>query len=151
MVREGNLTWVVGGPAELVERARPHLLKMGKEVLHMGPLCAGNVAKLMKNLVTGSETLIIHEAIRLGEAAGIPYRESLEMLRQTNTRTVLNRWQNTFDPSGVSSTPRAGTNIFQKDIPLALELTHQYSLDLPITEQLAVAGLRLVKQKKEGL
>ncbi len=147
VVREGSLSWLVGGPTELVERARPHLLKMGKEVRHMGPLCAGNVGKLIKNLVTGSETLIIHEAIQLGEAGGIPYREALEMLRQTDTGTMLNRWQHNFDPSGASTTPRAGTNIFQKDIPLAFELARQHRLNLPIIEQLAAAGLRIAKAK----
>lgn len=146
-VREGDLCWVVGGPVELVERARPHLLKMGKQIFHMGPIGSGNVAKLMRNLVTGSETLIIHEALQIGAAAGIPYREALEMMRQTRHESVLNRWQDRFDPSGTSSTPRVGRNIFDKDIPLAAELAHNYSLDLPVTEQLAVAGRRLLKEK----
>lgn len=146
-VREGKLNWVVGGPGEFVERARPHLLKMGKQIFYMGSLGAGNVAKLIKNLVTGSETLIVHEAIRIGEAAGIPYREALEMMRQTSRESVLDRWQERFDPSGASSTPRAGRNIFDKDIPLAAELARKYGLDLPITEQLAAAGKRLLKEK----
>lgn len=147
VVREGNLNWVVGGPGEFVERARPHLLKMGKQIFYMGPLGAGNVAKLIKNLVTGSETLIVHEAIRIGEAAGIPYREALEMMRQTSRESVLDRWQERFDPSGASSTPRAGKNIFDKDIPLAAELARKYGLNLPITDHLAAAGQRLLKEK----
>lgn len=146
-VLEGNLCWVVGGPVELVERARPHLLRMGKQIFHMGPLGSGNVAKLMANLVTGSETLIIHEALRIGEAAGIPYREALEMLRQIHHESVLNRWQGTFDPTGVTSTPRAGRNIFGKDLPLAAELARQCGLNLPITEQLVAAAKRIVGGK----
>lgn len=147
VARAGDLCFLVGGPAELVDRARPHLLQMGKLVLHMGPLGTGNVAKLMKNLVTGSETLIIHEAIKIGEAAGIAYRDALEMMRQVYSGTVLNRWQRTFDPSGASSTPRAGSNIFEKDMPLAAELARQYGLSLPVTEQLVAAGKRLLGAK----
>src|SRR5437588_568190 len=60
VVRAGNLSFVVGGPPELFERARPHLLCMGKQALHVGPLGAGNAAKLIKNLVTGAEALVIH-------------------------------------------------------------------------------------------
>ncbi|MBI4490870.1 MAG: hypothetical protein HY694_17435, partial [Deltaproteobacteria bacterium] len=45
-----------------------------------------------------------------------------------------------------SSTPRAGRNIFDKDIPLAAELARKYGLDLPITEQLAAAGKRLLRE-----
>jgi len=36
-VRAGELCFVVGGAGDLVARAEPHLLKMGKQVLHMGP------------------------------------------------------------------------------------------------------------------
>ncbi len=147
VVREGKLTFLVGGPAELVDRAKPHLLNMGKQVMHMGPLGAGNVAKLIKNLVTGSETLIVHEAIKIGEAGGIPYRDALEMMRQVYSGTILNRWKDRFDPSGADPTPRAGHNIFNKDIPLAGELGRQYGLDIPITEQLVAAGNRLLDTK----
>ncbi len=145
VVREGNLSFLVGGSVELVERASPHLLKMGRQVLHMGPLGAGNVAKVIKNLVTGAETLVVHEAIQIGAAAGIPYPEALEMMRKVYSGTILNRWENRFDPSGANPKPRAGTNTFDKDIPLAGELARQYGLDLPITEQLVAAAHRVLK------
>ena len=150
VVREGNLSFLVGGSSLLVDRVRPHLLRMGKQVLHMGPLGTGNVAKLIKNMVTGAEALVIHEAIQIGEAGGIPYRDALEMMRQVYSGTILERWQNTFDPSGASSAPRPGTNIFEKDIPLASELARQYGLNLPITEQLVDAATRLVKAKSSN-
>jgi 3-hydroxyisobutyrate dehydrogenase len=145
VVRAGNVSFLVGGPTDLLDRAKPHLLRMGKQVLHMGDVGAGNAAKLIKNLVTGSETLIIHEAIRIGEAAGIPYPRALEMMRQVDHGSLLHDWQRRFDPSGANSTPQAGTNIFQKDVPLAAELGRQLGLDLPITEQLNVAGKKLVE------
>ncbi len=147
VVRQGNLTFLVGGSKELVERATPHMMKMGRQVLHMGPLGAGNVAKLIKNLVTGSETLIVHEAIRIGEAGGIPYRDALEMMRKVYSGTVLNRWQERFEPSEAGPMPRAGRNVYNKDIPLAAELGRELGLDIPITEQLASVGKRLTKEK----
>lgn len=148
IVRQGGLTFLVGGPAELVERARPHLLQMAKEAIHMGPLGTGNVAKLIKNLVTASETLIVHEAIRIGQAGGIPCREALAMMQKTRSESVLNRWQERFDVSGPNPTVRAGQNLYDKDIPLAAEVGRQFGLDIPITEQLAAAGRRLVGSKR---
>lgn len=147
IVRQGGLTFLVGGPADLVERARPHLLHMAKEVIHMGPLGSGNVAKLIKNLVTASEALIVHEAIRIGQAGGIPCSEALEMMRKTRSESVLNRWQERFDLSGTDPTLRSGQNLYDKDIPLAAEVGRQFGLDIPITEQLAAAGLRMVASK----
>ena len=148
-VRRGDLTFVVGGPADLVERARPHLLSMAKAVRHVGPLGAGNVAKLIRNLTSGAETLVLHEALRLAEAGGIPYVQALEMLRETQGASVLNGWQRTFDPTGASPTPRVGRNVMAKDIPLARELAHRFGIDLPIIEQLAAAGLRLAEAQTE--
>lgn len=144
-VRAGNLCFVVGGEKHLVARAHPHLLKMGKQVLHMGPVGTGAVAKLIKNMVIGSETLIIHEAIQIGLADGIAYPQALEMLRQTGHESVLNRWQKTFDPSGMNPLPKSGKNVMSKDIPLAAELARRYGLDLPITAELGKAALRIVK------
>jgi 3-hydroxyisobutyrate dehydrogenase len=144
-VRAGELCFVVGGAKDLVARAEPHLLKMGKQVLHMGPIGTGAVAKLIKNMVTGSETLIVHEAIQIGLAGGIAYPQALEMLRRTGHDSVLNRWQRTFDPSGENPVPRSGRNVMNKDIPLAAELARRYGLDVPITQELAKAAARVVK------
>jgi 3-hydroxyisobutyrate dehydrogenase len=144
VVRQGGLTFLVGGPAELVERARPHLLHMAKDVMHMGPIGAGNVAKLIKNLVTASESLIVYEAIRIGQAGGIPCAEALEMMRKTRSESALNRWEERFDLSGPSPKLRSGQNLYDKDVPLAAEAGRKLGVDIPITEQLAASGLRLI-------
>src|SRR5215831_1808434 len=144
-VRSGNLCFVVGGESHLVLRAGPHLLKMGKQVFHMGPTGTGAVAKLIKNMVSGSETLIVHEAIQIGLAGGIPYPKTLEMMREIGHDSVLNRWQRTFDPSGANPLPKSGRNVMNKDIPLVCTLAKLYGLDTPITEQLGKAAARIVK------
>jgi 3-hydroxyisobutyrate dehydrogenase-like beta-hydroxyacid dehydrogenase len=148
-VRAGNLSFVVGGPDELVARAKPHLLKMSKEVFHMGPLGTGAVGKLIKNMLGGAETLIVYEAIQIGVAGGIPYPKALEMMRRIEHDSVLNRWQRTFDPSGNDPLPKSGRNVLNKDIPLVAELARRYELDTPITQQLAAAAARVVEANEE--
>jgi len=148
-VRSGSLCFVVGGTKELLARAEPHLLKMGKQVFHMGPTGTGAVAKLIKNMVSGSETLIVYEAIQIGLAGGIPYPKALEMMREIGHDSVLNRWQRTFDPSGENPLPKSGRNVMNKDIPLVCDLAKLYGLDVPITEQLGRAAARIVKANEE--
>jgi 3-hydroxyisobutyrate dehydrogenase len=148
-VRAGDLIFVVGGSNELVERARRHLLNMAKKVIHMGATGAGNTSKLIKNLTSGAETLMIHEALRLGEAEGLKFPQVLEMLQQVESGRLLDRWQRVFDPSLADPTPHVGRNVFDKDVPLAGELARQSGLDLPIIEQLAAAAKRLVKEKNK--
>jgi 3-hydroxyisobutyrate dehydrogenase-like beta-hydroxyacid dehydrogenase len=84
--------------------------------------------------------------LRLGEAAGIEYARALDTLRviQSGQQSVLDRWRDVFDTT--SAGPRLETgdlHLFDKDIPLALELARQSGLDLPIIEQICEAGLRL--------
>jgi 3-hydroxyisobutyrate dehydrogenase len=148
-VRAGDLIFVVGGPDESVERARPHLLNMAKKVIHMGAVGAGNTSKLIKNLTSGAETLMIHEALQLGESEGLKFPRVLEMLQQVESEKLLARWQRVFDPTSPAPTPHVGRNVFDKDVPLAGELARQSGLDLPIIEQLAAAAKRLVKQKNK--
>jgi 3-hydroxyisobutyrate dehydrogenase-like beta-hydroxyacid dehydrogenase len=148
-VRAGELCFVVGGADELVERAKPHLLKMSKEVFHMGPVGTGAVGKLIKNMLGGAETLIVHEAIQIALAGGIPYPKALEMMRQTGHDSVLNRWQRTFDPGADDPLPRAGRNVLNKDVPLVAELARLYGIDVPITQQIATAAKRVVEANEK--
>ena len=144
-VRAGNLCFVVGGPDELVERAKPHLLKMSKEVFHMGPLGTGAIGKLIVNMLGGAETLIVHEAIQIGMAGGIPYQKALELMRRVGHNSVLNRWERTFDASGNDPLPKSGRNVLNKDVPLVAELARLYNLDVPITQELSASARRIVE------
>jgi 3-hydroxyisobutyrate dehydrogenase len=144
VVRAGTLSFVVGGDDALVERARPHLLKMSQEVFHMGPLGTGAVGKLIKNMLGGAEVLIVHEAIKIGIAGGIPYPKALEMMRRIGHDSVLNRWQRTFDPSGNDPLPRSGRNVLNKDLPLVAELARLLNTETPLTQELAAAAGRVV-------
>jgi 3-hydroxyisobutyrate dehydrogenase len=150
VVRAGGMIFLAGGEQDLVDSLRPHLLRIGKEVLHLGPLGAGNAAKLVKNLITASERLVIHEALLIGESAGLPYVRALEMLRSTlpGRVSVIERWESVFDPSGASATPKGGTNLFDKDVPLAAELGRSGGLDLPITFALERSGMALTRAER---
>ena len=150
VVKEGGLSFVVGGTEDEFERAKPHLLRMAKQALYMGPLGTGNVAKLIKNLLTGSESLIIHEAIQIGEAGGIPYTKALEMMRKTHSGGHIQRWEGVFDASGKDPTPRAGHNVYDKDIPLAAKVGRAHNVNIPITEQLVLAGKKIFEKGKRS-
>jgi 3-hydroxyisobutyrate dehydrogenase-like beta-hydroxyacid dehydrogenase len=149
VVREGGLTFLVGGQKALFNRARPHLLNMAKDAVHMGPLGCGNVTKLVKNLVTASEALIVYEAIQIAKAAGIDYRSALELMKKTQSDSVLRRWETRFDLSGPELKFNSGANLYDKDVPLAAEVGKELGADIPVTEQLAKLGSRLSGRRRE--
>ena len=49
----GTLTFIVGGDGKALERARPVLGAMGRNIFHMGDAGAGQVAKLCNNMALG--------------------------------------------------------------------------------------------------
>ena len=67
----GTLAIMVGGDAADLEEARPALAAMGTNIIHVGTVGAGEVAKLCNNLISGSALIAVAEAFRIGEAFGV--------------------------------------------------------------------------------
>ena len=67
----GTLTFMVGGPAEGFERARPVLDKMGKNVFHAGGPGNGQAAKIANNMLLGISMIGTCEAFNLAEKLGL--------------------------------------------------------------------------------
>ena len=68
---DGTLSIMVGGTKPVFERIQPICATMGTEVTHCGAVGAGQVVKLMNNMVVFETTLAIAEAISIAEAAGV--------------------------------------------------------------------------------
>jgi len=67
----GTLTFMVGGPADAFERARPYLDAMGRAVVHAGASGAGQAAKLCNNMILGATMIATCEAFNLAAALGL--------------------------------------------------------------------------------
>jgi 3-hydroxyisobutyrate dehydrogenase-like beta-hydroxyacid dehydrogenase len=143
VVRQGGLTFLVGGQKALFDRARPHLLNMAKDAVYMGPLGCGNVTKLFKNMVTASEALIVYEALQIAKAGGIDYKAALDLMQKTKSPNILERWESRYDLSGGELKFNAGTNLYDKDLPLAAEVGKSLGAEIPVVEALAKLGIKL--------
>lgn len=143
VVREGGLTFLVGGQKPFFERAKPHLKNMSKDVVHMGPLGCGNVTKLYKNMVTASEGLIVYEALQIAKAGGISPKAALDLMQKTRSAHVLERWEGRFEISGNDFTFKPGTNLYDKDLPLAADVGKALGAEIPVVEALAKLGIKL--------
>ncbi len=69
--RAGELVFMVGGTAESLERARPLFEAMGRMTVHVGTHGAGATMKLVNNMLSGTLTSAIAEALSVAQAAGI--------------------------------------------------------------------------------
>jgi len=143
VVRQGGLTFLVGGQKAFFERAKPHLLNMAKDAVHMGPLGCGNVTKLFKNMVTASEALVVYEALQIAKAGGVSYKAALDLMQKTKSQHILDRWDMRYDLSGGELKFNPGTNLYDKDLPLAAEVGKSLGADIPVVEALAKLGIKL--------
>jgi 3-hydroxyisobutyrate dehydrogenase-like beta-hydroxyacid dehydrogenase len=143
VVRQGGLTFLVGGHKAFFERAKPHLLKMANDAVHMGPLGCGNVTKLFKNMVTASEALVVYEALQMAKAGGVSYKAALDVMQKTKSQHILDRWDTRYDFSSGELKFNPGTNLYDKDLPLAAEVGRTLGADIPVVEALAKLGTKL--------
>ncbi|MGL4637516.1 MAG: NAD(P)-dependent oxidoreductase [Beijerinckiaceae bacterium] len=132
--KAGTMTMMIGGDAAHVETARPVLDAMAAKVLHVGASGAGNVAKLVNNLLVAVNLLTVSEAMRLSEAAGVPVDDVLKVVNAASGRSAVTevnypRWiqSGTFD-SGFTM------GLMRKDVRLAREMIGENGLTLPLAE-----------------
>lgn len=126
----GTLTIMAGGAAADVESARPVLDCMG-QVTHVGPVGAGQIAKLANQLIVGVTIGAVAEALLLAEAGG------------ANPAAVVRALQGGFADSTVlrqhgqrmlthSFAPGAHVTTQVKDLLTASNSADRYGLDLPL-------------------
>jgi 2-hydroxy-3-oxopropionate reductase len=68
--RNATLAIMAGGKAEVLERVRPLLEKLGKTLVHVGPNGAGQVAKACNQMIMVSCIEAVAEAMLLAEKSG---------------------------------------------------------------------------------
>ena len=129
---KGELVFMVGGEAPVLERCRPVLSTMGKRLLHLGPHGSGQVVKLAMNLILALEVDALAEALALVRGAGVEASKLIDVLQASMARAaVLDikaplMLQERYEPS-------FPLRLMHKDLGLALELGNQVGVPLPAT------------------
>ena len=136
----GTLTFIVGGEAAALERARPLLEAMGKNIFHMGEAGAGQVAKLCNNMALGVIMAVTGEAIALGVAHGLDPKALSQMMAVSTSRSwateVCNPWPGVLEnaPSSRGYAGGFGNDLMLKDLGLAVEAAMGIGATIPLGE-----------------
>jgi 3-hydroxyisobutyrate dehydrogenase len=123
----GTLTFMVGGAAADLERARPVLEKMGANIFHAGEAGAGQTAKICNNMLLGILMIGTSEAIALGVANGLDPKVLSEIMRRSSGGNWALEKYNPL-PGVMENAPASkgyaggfGTDLMLKDLGLAQE------------------------------
>ncbi|MFT3776811.1 MAG: 3-hydroxyisobutyrate dehydrogenase [Ottowia sp.] len=136
----GTLTFIVGGDSAALERARPVLQAMGKNIFHMGAAGAGQVAKLCNNMALGVIMAVTGEAIALGVAHGLDPKTLSQMMAVSTSRSwateVCNPWPGVLEnaPSSRGYSGGFGNDLMLKDLGLAVEAAMGVGSAIPLGE-----------------
>ena len=136
----GTLTFIVGGDAAALERARPVLSAMGKNIFHMGGAGAGQVAKLCNNMALGVIMAVTGEAIALGVAHGLDAKVLSQMMAVSTSRSwateVCNPWPGVLEnaPAARGYEGGFGNDLMLKDLGLAAEAAMGVGASIPLGE-----------------
>ena len=136
----GTLTFIVGGDAKALERARPVLEAMGRNIFHMGDAGAGQVAKLCNNMALGVIMAVTGEAIALGARHGLDPRKLSDMMAVSTSRSwateVCNPWPGVIEsaPASRGYTGGFGNDLMLKDLGLAVEAAMGVGATIPLGE-----------------
>lgn len=136
----GTLTFIVGGSSEALERARPVLEAMGRNIFHMGDAGAGQVAKLCNNMALGVIMAATGEAIALGVAHGLDPKVLSQMMAVSTGRSwateVCNPWPGVLEnaPASRGYSGGFGNDLMLKDLGLAAEAALGTGASIPLGE-----------------
>ena len=134
----GTLTFIVGGDAAALERARPLLEKMGRNIFHAGASGAGQIAKICNNMLLGIQMIGTAEAINLGVANGVDAKVLSDIMAKSSGRNwtleVYNPWPGVMDnvPASRGYSGGFGTDLMLKDLGLAQEAAAAAAASTPL-------------------
>jgi 3-hydroxyisobutyrate dehydrogenase len=128
----GTLAIMVGGSDSDVERALPYMNAYGKTITHVGPTGAGQLVKLVNQVLVVVTALGVSEALMLAEAGGLDISTTINavkdgaagswMLSNRGPQIAVRDWA-----------PGFTIDLQQKDLRLVLEAGDELAVPLPGT------------------
>jgi 3-hydroxyisobutyrate dehydrogenase-like beta-hydroxyacid dehydrogenase len=139
----GQLAFMAGGDAAVLERVRPYLTAIGPTITHVGPLGLAVTMKIATNLGLAVQMLAFSEAVCLAEKSGIARERAVEALLRSVVASPMVKYRGPF-VLGMPAEAWFDVGMMQKDLRLALDLARAVGVTLPTTalthEFLAAAG-----------
>jgi 3-hydroxyisobutyrate dehydrogenase-like beta-hydroxyacid dehydrogenase len=133
------VTLFVGGDDHAVARVKPVLSTYGDPILHVGPVGAGQLVKLVNNTLFAAQIGLVAEGVRLGDRLGLRESVLLEALTQGSASS-----------RALGIIARAGSatafidsvgDFIGKDVAVARETVAELGGDLGALEDMVRAGL----------
>ncbi len=139
----GTLTFMVGGPAEAFETAKPLFDVMGQKAVHCGGSGNGQAAKICNNMILGATMIVTCEAFALADKLGLDRQAMFDVV---STSSGYSWSMNAYCPAPGIGPQSPADNAYQpgfaaelmlKDLRLAMQAAGSADADTPIGQAAA--------------
>lgn len=130
--RNGTLSIMVGGDATAFQTVEPILRNMGTTITHCGPSGAGQLTKLVNQILVSVTNVAVCEALTFAKKHGLNMEKTLAAV----AGGAAGSWQlANLGPRMLSGDFRPGftINLQQKDLKLVLDAADDSNTSLPAT------------------
>jgi 3-hydroxyisobutyrate dehydrogenase len=149
-VAAGTLTVMAGGAPQDIARIAPLVPDFAARFTHMGPVGAGQSAKLINQVLVGSQHALLAEAIRFAEDLGLDPQRLPECLAGGYADSVMLQKMLPRMASRAFEPPAGYARQLLKDLDMVLAMAKQTQTPLPITSE-AGTLYRLLVSRGHGL
>jgi 3-hydroxyisobutyrate dehydrogenase-like beta-hydroxyacid dehydrogenase len=123
---------MVGGDKKVFDDALPVLQSFSANVIHMGELGTGTVAKLVNNMMAFCNAAAASEGMMLGVIAGLDPTKLAQVIASSSGNSAVFKSFSERALSGQFSPPSFALNLAHKDLHLAMELADELDVPLPL-------------------
>jgi 3-hydroxyisobutyrate dehydrogenase len=129
---------MVGAAAADFAEAKPALDAMGANIIHVGAVGAGEVAKLCNNLIAGAAFVAVSEAFRIAEGFGVDPKILTQVIAKSSGATWVmekNHPVPGVDPNSAANrdyAPGFMTDLMAKDLALAVNAAREKRVPTPV-------------------
>lgn len=133
--RDGTLTIMVGGEADVLAECRPILDVLGENIVHVGPVGTGETVKLVNNLIAAISMAAIAEGFNIGVRCGLDPTIMYDVVSKSSGDCWSLRTRVPYadvlpvSPANEEFAPGFMTDLMHKDLGLALAAAK--SVDAP--------------------
>ena len=135
---QGTLTFIVGGSQSNLERAKPFLTAMGKNIFHAGDSGSGQIVKICNNMLLAIHMIGTCEALNLGKDLGLSPQVLSEIMKSSSGNNwsleKYNPCPGVMDSAPASRDYEGGfaVQLMVKDLSLAMNSAQSCNRNLDI-------------------
>jgi 3-hydroxyisobutyrate dehydrogenase len=132
--KAGTLAIMIGGDDKAaIERAKPLLSAMGKQIFETGPLGTGHAMKALNNYIAAAGYTAVVESLLIGERFGLDQGTMVDILNVSTGRNFTTEVMIKEQVLGGKFATGFALGLMAKDVKIAADLGEAVKLDAPVS------------------